>query len=197
MKRLAWLSLFVGFSGLLRATPSLAISLDLVPDSATVVAGDTLDVDVIISGVAAGAPPSVGGFDLVVSFDPTILSLREADVSFGPFLGDPALFEALTDVTFLPSVPELAFVNIAEVSFLSPAELDALQPASFTLATLSFSVLASGTTTLTFSQADVVDAFGRPFRAPLPSTVLLFGAGLAGLAAAAWRRQRRRERRRS
>lgn len=183
MKKIVWLSILVGFVALLRATPTLAISLDLVPNSPTVMAGDLLDVDVVISGLVAGGSPSVGAFDLDVSFDPAILS--PTDVTFGPFLGDPNLFEALTDFTFLPGI-----VDLAEVSLLSSAELDALQPDPFTLATLSFSAFASGTTTLTFSQIIIDDAFGNKIPIPEPSTLPLLGAGLAGLLAYGWRRHK-------
>ena len=58
MKRLLRFSIVVGFSGVLQASPSLAISLDLVPDSPTVVAGDSLNVAIVISGLVAGAGSS-------------------------------------------------------------------------------------------------------------------------------------------
>ena len=185
MKKFIWFSVLVGFSGLLWATPALAISVDLVPSSVTVMAGDSLSVGVVISGLVAGGPPSVGAFDLTVSFNPAILS--PTGVAFGLFLRNPGLLQALTGFNFLSGL-----VEFAEVSLLSPAALDALQPASFTLATLSFTALASGTTTLAFSQITVDDAFGNKLAIPEPGTLLLLGSGLAGLGAVAWRRHRRR-----
>ncbi len=121
MQKLIWLSKLMGASGVIRTKPSLAIAIKLIPDSATVVSGDLLGVDVVISGLGDGDEPSVGAFDLDVSFDSTIFS--PTDVTFGPFLGDPDpfAFETLTDFNFLSGV-----VDLAEVSLLSPAELDAL-----------------------------------------------------------------------
>ena len=186
MKKLIWLSVVVGFSGLLRASPAPAISLDLVPSSVTVVAGYSLSVAVVISGLVAGGPPSVGAFDLTVSFNPAILS--PTGVTFGLFLGNPGLLEALTGFNFLAGL-----VEFAEVSLLSPSDLDALQPASFTLATLSFTALASGTTILSFSEIIVDDAFGNKLLpVPEPGSLVLMGASLVWLGARAWRQSRRK-----
>jgi hypothetical protein len=191
MKKLIWVSVLVGFALIRQATPALAISVALAPSSATVAAGGTLSVAVVISGLVAGGPPSVGAFDLTVSFDPAILSLAPTGVTFGLSLGDPALFEALPDVRVLPG-----FVEFAEVSLLSPTDLDKLQLATFTLATLSFSALAPGTTTLSFSGITVDDAFGNKLPvvpalpAPEPSSLLLLGFGLAAVGATAWRSRR-------
>jgi hypothetical protein len=109
-------------------------------------------VDIFISGLGAGIPPSVGAFDLDVSFDPAILS--PTGVAFGPFLGIPFV-DALVDATFPPGV-----IDLAEVSLLPSADLDLLQPAAFPFATLFFDTLALGTSPLTFSLVIVDDAFG-------------------------------------
>jgi hypothetical protein len=71
---------------------------------------------------------------------------------------------------------------------LSPGDLDALQPASFTLTTLSFTTLGVGISPLTFSQAQVLDAFAAPLSltmgsgstaaVPEPGTLALLGSGL-------------------
>src|SRR5690349_9097493 len=108
-----------------------SISWDLVPSAVTVFQGQSVTADVVISGKAVGSAPSIGAIDFDVTFDPTILS--PTNVTFGPFLGNPGLFEALTDFKFLPGV-----VDFAEASLLSPAQLDTVQPASFSIATLSF-----------------------------------------------------------
>ena len=188
MKKLIWLGVVVGVSGLLGASPALAISLDLVPSSPTVFQGHSVDVAVVISGLVAGGPPSVGAFDLTVSFDPAILS--PTSVTFGRFLGNPDLLEALAGFNFLAG-----FVEFAEVSLLSSAELDTLQPASFTLATLSFTALESATTTLAFSQITVDDAFGNLLlgtKVSEPTSLLLIASGLVCLGLMAARKRCRR-----
>lgn len=176
MKKLILASLFFGFYGFLATPSALAVSLSFVPEPSI---PEVLAVDIVISGLKAGGPPSLGAFDLDVSFDPAVLS--PTDVTFGPFLGDPGLFEALTDFNFFPGV-----VDLAEVSLLSPADLDALQPASFSLAALTFDRIGVGDDRLAFSQVTLDDAFGN--KIPEPSSLALFSIGAIGLLGYGWRR---------
>src|SRR6266702_2570133 len=132
----------VGIVALLNTQPVHAIFLSLVPSSATVTTGNTVNVNVIISGL--GNPPSVGAFDLNVGFNPAIFA--PTAVTFGAFLGNPDLFEALTAFDF--STP--GRVEFAEVSLLSPSELDALQRSSFLLAILSFTAISNGASPFIF-----------------------------------------------
>jgi hypothetical protein len=134
----------VGVLALVQPLPAQAISLDFVPVAQSVELGDPVNVDVVIAGLHAEDPDQiVGAFDLDVTFDPAILA--PTGVTFGLLLGDPALFEALTDFTLGSGL-----VDLAEVSLLDDATLDALQPDSFTLATLSFATVGTGTSQLAF-----------------------------------------------
>jgi hypothetical protein len=185
MKKLIWLSMLIGVLELAQVASAQPFSLSFVPASQVIGVGQPVTVDIFISGLGAGSPPSVGTFDLDVSFDPATLS--PTGVTFGPFLGNPSdPAETITDFNFLPGV-----VDLAELSFLAPTELDALQPASFSLATLSFDALAKGTSPLTFSQVIVDDAFGGKLTidpvsgqvtVPEPSSLLVFLFGLVALA---------------
>ena len=88
MRKLFGQLIAVGIVALLNAQPVHAtILLSLVPSSATVTTGNTVNVNVSISGLSN--PPSVGAFDLDVGFNPAILS--PTTVTFGSFLGEPVL----------------------------------------------------------------------------------------------------------
>lgn len=147
---------------LLSAQPSQAITLSFNPIAQNVASGSPVDVELVISGLGASIAPSLSAFDVDVSFDPGILAF--SSVTFGPFLGDPALGEAFT--SFNGSVPGL--VNLNELSLLEgdsvtcffciPPYLDDLQSASFTLATLTFNTLSAGTSSLGLSINALVDA---------------------------------------
>jgi hypothetical protein len=166
--------------------------LEFLPALQTAGLGQPVSVDVVISGLAAGGPPSVGAFDLDVSFNPTIFS--STGVRFGQFLGNPGLGEVLTI-----SSPARGVIDLAAVSFLSPEELNALQPARFSLASLDFSSLREGTSPLAFSQAIIADAFGGTLAttasggivnvaAPEPSSFLLVASGLVAAIVITWLR---------
>jgi hypothetical protein len=174
-----WLARFaVAAVGIAFAGHASAIVLVLTPSVTDVSVGGAVNVDVTISGLNSGAPPSVGAFDLDVSYDPAVLN--PTGVTFGPFLGNPALFEALTDFNFLTP----GIVDFAEVSLLSAAQLDAMHPSSFRLATLSFLGIANGTSAFALvNDVRVDDAFGVKLAVPEPATALLMALGLLGLVA--------------
>lgn len=149
-----------------------AATLDLVPSATTVNSGDTISVDVTIGGLGNGHAPSLGAFDLDVGFNPALL--QATGITFGPYLGDPLLLEALTDARLLAGI-----IDIAEVSLLSDSELDLLQPSAFTLATLSFQALADGDATFGFvGEVRLDDPFGNKLPVPGSLALLLVG-GLA------------------
>lgn len=133
----------IGVGLLLTALAAPGATLAFVPATTSVGVGDSFYIDVTISGLGARVPPSVSAFDLTIAFDPEIL--RATSVAFGPRLGDPSLFEALTGFTISPGL-----VNLSEFSLLDPATLDARQGRSFRLATLTFAVTGAGFTSLHF-----------------------------------------------
>lgn len=177
-------ALFCTICGVSVAGP---LSLFFVPSTQFALPGQEVSVDVLISGIEPGAPPSAGAFDLDIGFAPAVL--QPVDLCFGLFLGDAALGEALTSFAFSPGV-----ANLAEVSLLSPEALMALQPESFMLATLSFKVIQSGTSPLTFSRIVVDDAFGQKLSTsssggsitgvPEPAPIAVVAAALAAFLSA-------------
>ena len=136
---------------------SAAIILSAVPGFTDAIPGDSVTIDIVISGLDAGGPDSLGAFDLDMIYDPGALSVT--GITMGSMLGDFGLGEAL-DFSFgdLGGV-----VDLAVVSLLFDFELDALQPADFVLASIDFSVdvLALGTATeVSLGPLVLSDAFG-------------------------------------
>ncbi len=148
-QRLCWCWVLVG--GVLLG-PSLAgaVSVTFNPVSQTVEQDETVLVDVVVSDLVAGSAPSVSSFDFEVAYDPSVLTAT--GVTFGGALGDGFLtsFQGV-DLT------GAGLVDFAELSFLSDfsSQLD-----SFTLATLAFDAVASGTSAFSFTQSLLGDAFG-------------------------------------
>ena len=178
-----------------QAVSSTILSVD--PSNSTVFQGEQVHVDVTISGLGNMVAPSVGGFELTISFDKNILSLNS--VMFGTFLGGPAVSVSGSDDTISGQV------TIFDLSKLSATNLDAQQPDSGVLATLWFNSIGTGTTALTLTETQpgvsVVDSTGNAITnltlnsgsatveqnpIPEPSTLLLMATGSMGLLA--WRR---------
>lgn len=156
-----------------------AISIGLSPALVTGTVGVAFDLDVVVSGLGDGVAPSLGSFDLDITFDPALLAFNSS-----------SLVGALGAGSLQSSGAAAGVLDLAEVSLLSPAELDALQTDSFVLATLRFTPIAEGTSSLGFSQAIAGDGFGAPLQVttggarvvaegviPEPSALLLFALG--------------------
>jgi hypothetical protein len=146
--------------------------------------GGTAAVDVLLSGLPAGDPPSVGSFDLDVSYDPLVVT--PVALEFGPWLGQAGLGEALEFSFDLGGL-----IDFGSVSLLTGAELDALQPGEFALARITFLGLAPGTSVLGFEQILIDDAGGLKLPVegtggsvtvtPEPATLLMVALAWAGL----------------
>jgi hypothetical protein len=159
------------------------ITLDLQPGTAYAGNGDTVALDLVVSGLGDFSADSLGAFDITVGFDASALTFNS--YSLGYLLGDVSLSEALDG-----SAGDIGGgINVTEVSLLSVLDLDALQPDSFILATLNFDVtnLAPGTSTeLAVLQGPILaDAFGAQLtveglgsasisNVPVSGTLLLF-----------------------
>lgn len=145
---------------ILSADPSLGVTVKVQPESQNAALGGSLTVNIVASGLGDFVAPALGAFDLNLAFDPAILDF--ANINFGPFLGDEAQGEAISGLATLSS-DLMAF----EVSSLLPAELIALQPSSLPLFTVTFNVIAEGTSALDLSLNALSDELGTPLIADL------------------------------
>jgi len=192
MKTKAQLLLFT--LGALLSNSGYAALIELVPSSSTIQTGESLSIEVLVSGIAEDDSIFAFGFD--VAADPE-LSLVGADV--GPsFLDDSDFFDAeVAGSTFVDPFNEGTFVNgdsilLASLNFLAGTTSGlfsvsiATDPASFGieqgLFTLGSLEALSGTVSILVNADDSVAV-------PEPTTLGLLSAGLLGIVAVR-RRQR-------
>lgn len=191
-------SLLPGILGLICfifAQSASAISIDFDPSVDSGFVGDTINVDVVVSGLTA-ANEIVSAYDLVVGFDSGILGLTT--VSFGTSL-DGLFFPSFKSTLELGS----GIIEVQELSLASDSELALIQADSFTLFTMTFEIMSVGVSTLSFEPHPLLginnDVKGknaalipvtmgrglvagaeRPVQVPEPGIWLLFLAGFIG-----------------
>lgn len=194
----SWVVAAAGLVMLGMSAGACAVTVSLSPSSSTIGVGGAASVDVVIAGLGDQAAPSVGVYDIDVSFDAGVLGLD--GVTFGTGLDVLGLGSVRITDGSLPGV-----VNVYELSLDAAADLDALQPAAFTLFTLLFQGLGPGTSPLSVSLNTLGDASGDALDADVsggeltvtvsePAAAWLLLAGLAGLGALPRAARSRRQR---
>jgi hypothetical protein len=139
-----------------------AISITVLPSTQSISVGGSASVDLVISGLRNFASPSLGAFDLDLTYNLSVLSA--SSLTFGSFL-DLGTFGSVQ--SFDISTPGL--IHLDEVSLETSSDLNTFQPDTFTLSTLVFVGLTPGVSSIDFSFASLA----CPTRAGLRSAASL------------------------
>jgi hypothetical protein len=129
--------------------------------SVNYVTGDTVTFTLNISGLKYGytsddpKSPSLGAFDLVLDYDPTVLSLVSDSFGSSVTTGsgmwvDPSNSNNSDLQIDLSSAGQ---VNLNDISGDTAAQLDASQAAAFSLGTVTFEAIGAGSTQLTWDSS--------------------------------------------
>lgn len=187
MRKALFFVLTFGLFLLLHGSSAHAISLFFDPPFQTVVAGDPVSVDLLISGLKNFVAPALSTFDLDVKFNQAILAFDVTDAD-GNGVADSVTLDPTSqlDLQQLGLNPVSARLvapgrlNLFDLSLDPPEELNSGQKGDFPLATITFTAVASGVSRLDLSVNALGDAAGNRLVIPEPSTLLFVGSGLVG-----------------
>jgi hypothetical protein len=180
--------------------PASALTLEFVPQTQTVLPGDTASVDVYLNFDGDINAPLVKDFSIDVGWNPALLSM--AGVAFDDYLNGGVSIDSVQAVT-----PATGSAHISESSSLASVDLclgitaggQCSTTTGFRLFTLSFNTLAVGVSGLAFGPIVAHNDFDDPITivsgpngavtvmsapVPEPVTLPLLGGGLSALACA-------------
>jgi hypothetical protein len=171
-------SLFFGIflsMGALIASSGTAAAQELTIGSETISSSGVATVDLDISGLNPGTT-ALGTFDVNVGFNASIVNFASA--SYGdPILGDQLNF---TGLALQSTTPGADTAELFELSLDPSSTLLASQPSSFTLATLTFDAVGTGTSTLALSVNALGDENGNSLPATLQNGAVTVTGGSGG-----------------
>lgn len=171
-----------------------ATALSFSPTASSINSGENFNVEVVISSLQNSF---VGGFNVAVSFDDTMLNF--ISYSLTENLGSITLADA-EDWSF--GYDGFNTVYLSEISYLSDLSF---QGDSFTIANISFTGNNVGSSEIVFNFADISNDFGYEIPVslgvasvdvtsgtpvPEPGTMILFGAGVGCLLVSQVRKKR-------
>jgi hypothetical protein len=138
------------------------IIVSIEPPTQIVTYGSSVVIDVAIAGLGRGKAPSLGAFDLTLSFDPTLLLFQ--GLRFGAGGASSQLGPVVGSISGFTVDSAAGSVDLFEVSLEAPATLDSLQPDAFVLSELSFMTLRPGSGCMGLSDIILGDAQGAALR---------------------------------
>ena len=138
-----------------------AVTVTAVPNAISVTAGNSFSVDVVVEGLGDLAAPSLGAFDVVLAYDPSVVTAGTATLGTG--LGTVVGGQAIGG-----TVSGAGTLNAFVVSLILPSDLNAQQAVSFTLFSVDFSAGAPGVSPFVLSlNSPLGDEGGFPISSSL------------------------------
>lgn len=168
MKKVLALLVTLGLALSLNAN---AINIELTTDKNALTLGDTLAIDVRISGLNNGSSPSLGAYDLDFNYDANLFAIHSimwGDATQGNQL-DLMNYGSLQD-----SNSGNGWLNLFELSFDSAEDLNLLQAGEFILFSVLLNAIADGSSMLSLTANALSDAYGNElFIAPINNLSLV------------------------
>jgi hypothetical protein len=171
-----------------------AISIDLIANQTAVNVGDSLEVQVRVSGLNDAGAPSLGDYDVNFNYDSSLFnfsSIAWGDSILGNQL-DLSGFGSLQDVS-----SGLGWLRVFELSVDEALDLELLQAGEFTLFSVQLNAAAIGNGIFSLSSNAFGDAYGSDMlidtingtsvsvgnvSVPEPSSLLLLLLGIVAIA---------------
>ena len=149
----------------------------LQTNAANLIVGTPFTLTLRVVGLNPNGVDTVRGFHVILPFDNTLLRFDDLVLSdaFGQPDSNPGdnIADSQESAGVLVVTP--AEITLVQVSALSFDQLNTLQDESIVLATVQFTPLARGQTTLILSKADIVDAFAFDLDTEVMTRSLLVG----------------------
>ncbi len=164
----------MGFSLLFAAPNTLhadPMTIKLLPTASTESLGSVVPIDIEIQNLGQASAPSLGVFDLTLTFDPSVLSFESA------IFGDSVLGDQLDPTGFGNTVSfataSSGSIELFDLSLDDAKTLNALQTSQFVLASLLFDAVGTGNSTLMLTANALGDADGNSLTAILQNGTVM------------------------
>lgn len=135
-----------------------AISIDLIANQTAVNVGDSIEVQVRISGLNDASAPSLGVYDMNFNYDASLFN-------FSSILWGDSILGNQLDLNGLGSLQDsnsgLGWLHALEVSFDEAADLELLQAGEFTLFSVLLNAAAIGSGHFSLEIHATGDAYGN------------------------------------